>query len=566
MKKPIQCMVCLALIFILGLSSCRPSTGGDDPDDTVTGAPDAVQEREIPLVNDGQAAYALVYPHEASDVLIGDVNRLATRLEAVTGASFSVQTDRERIPGGKNELLIGGCNRDATKAVLSGLKYKDYAMVSATPHLVLAAHSEAYARKAIRCFIDRLSEENLIRENGGVALRWEGDYRYEATYEPSNVVLNGQDLSNYRIVYSAYSAYDRETAELLRLQIGESCGYVLDVVSDYTAESPYELLLGETSRNESRAFYGSSEVPGPMEYCFKADGTKFLIAGNGSFSTRQAGTSFAAQLKSSSGTWNQLQTEKTELLDQADFPDCTADLRFMTYNVLVEYAGWGSGGILTPDVSVRKEIVAKLILNYQPDILCLQEFFEAWRNSLPPMLGDDYEFICIDRENDGGKSNRTPLVYNKNRLKLIDSGYRDIGVISESDINRRVVTWAVLEIRQTGERFAVFGTHLTVENEAYRLQQIPMMAEQIELIRQAYGGIPAVAMGDFNTYHTGEAMKLFCQMTGMLISKDWFGVDHIYYTEGFEPVADGRECEKYTEYASDHKPIYADLNLKGNQT
>ena len=119
------------------------------------------------------------------------------------------------------------------------------------------------------------------------------------------------------------------------------------------------------------------------------------------------------------------------------------------------------------DVNIRKEIVASLILQDAPDVVALCEFFDNWRANLPQLVAKNYEFVCIDLAN--GSSNRTPLLYNRNRLRAVESGYAFLE--DRPTQNFRAITWAVFEDIKTGFQFAAFSTHLDSQSEALRVDQ-----------------------------------------------------------------------------------------------
>ena len=75
-------------------------------------------------------------------------------------------------------------------------------------------------------------------------------YHYGASALTYRSYVNGEDLT-YRIVYPASDAHAKEMAELASRYILEVCGVSCEVVSDATARTEGEILIGKTSRAAS---------------------------------------------------------------------------------------------------------------------------------------------------------------------------------------------------------------------------------------------------------------------------------------------------------------------------
>ncbi len=110
-------------------------------------------------------------------------------------------------------------------------------------------------------------------------------YQYlEVNYlETAN--LNGVDLSQYKIVYSDSDLdYAYTAAEYIQKQILLRTGRQVEIVEDNTAETTYEILVGNTNRLYSKSISAPSETA--MKFTFASNGTKialkadyFIIAG-----------------------------------------------------------------------------------------------------------------------------------------------------------------------------------------------------------------------------------------------------------------------------------------------
>ncbi len=336
----------------------------------------------------------------------------------------------------------------------------------------------------------------------------------------------------------------------------EATGLAFHVQADNETPCEYEILLGRVDREESRALYASSDAPDLMHYTVCVKGNKILIAGYDYFSTKQAILYVKEQL-AGGVVINAIPARINEAL-LAPFPEKAASIRALHYNILVEYIGWGCGGLLDGPVQTRVEPICGIIRGYDPDVLCLCEVFERWAMCLPMWLADRYQFVCLNRAD--GYSNRTVLAFKKNALRLIECGYEDIPAVKT--INKRVMVWALLEDRASGKRFIAVGTHWESTSDEDRQKQAVLMPELIQALRDRFCGTEVIAMGDFNGKMSAPSYKMFVEKSGMLDADgvDW-SVDHIFVTDGIKVMGTNREVEHFATQASDHKAVRCDFEV-----
>ncbi len=418
------------------------------------------------------------------------------------------------------------------------------------------------------------NSEQHARSVAEVAIRAanSGEYEPEKSLLKSfyTVRINGMSLAEYRIVYPEGNAVARANAEVVQAAIKKCIDQELPIVSDSSGVEAKEILVGITNRTESQ---GMSLAP--MEYTYAVSNGKLLVMSCDVFSEERFIGSFEGELCRYGGDLSNMKVKNTLV---ENIPAAAPDAyRFMQYNILVEYEGWGSGGIIKPELSYRQEPVTGLLLKYAPDVAVLCEVFPGWRAFLPELLGDEYAFAEIDLVNTPStvlQSNRTPIIYKKDKFDLVESGYRDIGIRSESGreerINYRVVTWAVLQDKSNGQRIAVFGTHWEANQHVptstpdAKLNQAKWMSEEIARITARYENIPVIAMGDLNSRsYSAEVEQLLrdSELTHFFAGEAWDKIDHIAYRGG-ALAARGIESGNYAEYASDHKPIWCDLKFE----
>jgi endonuclease/exonuclease/phosphatase family metal-dependent hydrolase len=277
------------------------------------------------------------------------------------------------------------------------------------------------------------------------------------------------------------------------------------------------------------------------------------------FSTEQAIVEVDTYVKQN-GTLDGMSVSEKDL--HKSFSENKGEYRFMEYNVLVEFPGWGSDKVDHPEVEIRKEITASMIKGYSPDVIVLCEMFENWSKQLGELLQDEYTLVEWSRSST--VSNRTPIAFKTSRFELIESGYTDIAVVES--INHRVVTHAVLKDKSTGEKIVVFGTHLESTNEDDRLKQVPLLKAAMDKITNKHSGATVVLMGDFNTAHYKTDARAYTalkqtlsDMKNVVEGKALESIQHIYVSKTATVKKVTIETGRYALQASDHKPVIVDI-------
>lgn len=553
----------LLLSFIL--SACDGISVTDrsgDTNDTLT-TEEENTSREIVLTSDGKAAFNIVIPEVCSEKISSAADALKKKLKEVTGAFFAVRDDYTRddqVVDSEGEIIIGDCKRTDAKNALATLKFRDYALSANDNNIMLSGYEDSKISAAVYELIDILSEENLTVTNGKTVLKWAGNYvKSTFTYKFENMTLNGVHISEYQIVYPAgdesdlYEAY----AQDIQKSIGRSCGSVLPIVSDATEAKTYEILIGKTNRAESAAFYSGAVATKSLEYGLRIQGEKILIAGGGYFSV-----GFAVDLFESEITG--LKEPLLDGLDQSkksmikDLPARSGTYRIMSYNILADYEGWGASHVPVSS-ELRQEFVSGLIREYQPDVIALQEVTPTWCERLPSLIGDDYDFVY--RKLTGGQANSCPLIYNKSKLTVVESGHINFWEGATAFLYQ-TVTWAVFEDKVTHERFAAFGTHWKTDDYlAKQLQEADDTANLIKSVQDEYN-VPVFAMGDFNALPSSQAYNLFLSAGGLKNATASQAVDHIFCSKDLTVTAKGSENSGGFQFGSDHYPVWIDVNLE----
>ena len=171
-------------------------------------------------------------------------------------------------------------------------------------------------------------------------------------------------------------------------------------------------------------------------------------------------------------------------------------------------------------------------------------------------------------------------MYRKDKYRLVDWGtfwlsetpdYASVGWDAKY---HRTCTWAVLENRETGERYAHVNTHLDNQGAEARVKGL-------ELVKQkaASFDMPVVVTGDFNfpkgsdlykklvadeltdVSAIAEAADSGCTAHGYSGAVEGNPIDFILVNDMITDVKSYNIMrEKYNDrYVSDHYPVYADM-------
>jgi len=227
----------------------------ETPEETPAETPAAVKEA-IALIKDGKCGYTIVRPELASDELkttiIGLKNDLGKLMDSGTPviAEDWLNPFTNQQPG-ELEILVGNCNRDETRAALTGLKYNDWTVDIVGKKLIIAGFTEEATFKALEYFYDNFMD--TAEKGEDLNFTPEDCYTGKAEYSIDDITVSGSSLSGYSIVIpSLCGMTEKAAAEELSRYLSEMTGYFINVVKDTANESDKEILVGKTNRAASK--------------------------------------------------------------------------------------------------------------------------------------------------------------------------------------------------------------------------------------------------------------------------------------------------------------------------
>ncbi|MBR2432026.1 MAG: endonuclease/exonuclease/phosphatase family protein, partial [Clostridia bacterium] len=324
----------------------------------------------------------------------------------------------------------------------------------------------------------------------------------------------------------------------------------LDVVNDGWAKEVngeyvyYGSIVGIKTQNFDRNFSGIGYMT------VKTDTEEYTVYAGYRAADHSRSVQYVATAAIASGEYNDYLTVlqsfiKTSAPARAE----GTTYRVMQYNLMKDGEGWGGSALEIPYLasSVRKNITSAAIEGYAPDVIVINERFDdTWAD-----LGLSEKYVVI-----GDSDNRNAIVYNKDVFEEVTSGSKPF---TEADgTNNRNVSYAILK---DGEQMiAVFATHWGTDSAKHASQLSDMQACMGEVLTGDYANIPVVILGDFNTLKNGTGYTALLGETYTDAVTSATSVDHIA-VKGFEVVGQGMDTQSYTKFASDHKPIYADIAI-----
>ena len=275
--------------------------------------------------------------------------------------------------------------------------------------------------------------------------------------------------------------------------------------------------------------------------------------------------------------------------------------RIMSFNVLAD--DWNNKPAVTDE---RANQGFNTIERYQPDVVGLQEFDDAWYSKAKTLL-DGYKVINADNNKPFGATNYSTLAYNTSKVKVIEYSQEALFTNDTPNVCRNV-TIGVFEFiagENIGKQFMVSSTHWDL-TETNRIIQASDLVGKLKKWEEKYPDLPLVMTGDFNTreettsYNTfmneGDYIdtKLEAQEKGIIGNSVHLGtpmrtsdrdyknpnhiyrgpatfssanilmgtcIDHIFATTDVTSLYHSLIIDEDALNASDHAPIYSDLQF-----
>lgn len=562
--------------------------GGNNGGDNATVDPILAE-----IVKNGVSQYTLVYPDSCSNTVFSAIINMMTEIQLLTGArvNYATASSVKSNSTGKY-ILVGATTLPETQSALESLESNEdaFTIKKVGDHIVIAAHFDAGVTDAIKYFIDNQLKSNYDATTKTLTLK-EYSYSGTKTFVSS---FNVKDISKYTIVYSSAVDGFKEVAQNLRTLIQEATGITLDICKDTgTSESSYEILVGNTNRSLSRKCY--KDGIRLMEYKVVVENGQLQIVCGGPYSAKLGASALIDTVfTGSSASLSEGTHLETNLATESVSHKYGTDIRIMTANLLAQSANSVSAGF--PHSTARIEIFAKILVDYTPDIIGVQEVDGSFHDPINYYLklikdtyGIEYSTTAMNKNGSAVanfviyRSDKYRLDYQKAELPSYANVY--------SSLYHSILTSAKFtSIADPSVEVALLSAHWHWETEAQAnadpndppKQQIDamQMAAEFKALQAQYPNARIFLTGDFNSHRfqrkyfnemldeiNGEIASDIATANGVIIPsfqhytpKQY--IDHIISTDGSFDVLIHAGTNNHSAKLTDHQPVYADIVFK----
>lgn len=233
----------------------------------------------------------------------------------------------------------------------------------------------------------------------------------------------------------------------------------------------------------------------------------------------------------------------------------------------------------------RCELAVRFLRQEQAaaDVIGVQEATPEWMRVLTEGL-PDYDYVGVGRDNGSDKGEYSAVFYKKDKYRVLDSGtfwLSETPEVPSKDWDAactRICSYALLEDKQTGARFAHANSHFDHVGEVAQQNEAKLVSA---FVRDKFADVPCAFTADMNVLPTSEPYRI---MTASLrdaavtctdsVKRGTFHnahpdkitdstIDYVLYAGAWEPVHFRTVTVGIDDrFVSDHFPVYADMKLK----
>ena len=544
--KRIFCAL-LSCITVFSLAACgkQSSVSLESAEASANPSPNPASPTELKIVSDNASYYTIIYSAIAENWEKNAATRFQSVVKALTGVTIPVKADTQTRVG--KEIIIGTTTNRSNEYKYA--EYDDfkngYACFVSYERLVLLAGSEAGMYVALREFFDDTFDVDI---DNALSKLSNTDFYVSSKYKSSSIVnstlfpYTEDDLSEYKIVYSASDEYQKRAAYILQENIAKSFGYTLPLTT--TSDSKSFTFASNTSVSNGKfkvSVSGTKITIGANDYYGLFGGANHFGVTSSYFPIRN-GYSYTGDFRNYIAASSLEESTKYAYNRQGN-------LRLMYYNVL-----WDNS---TTNPSTERSILqAEIIKQYKPDVLSCQEFDKNKRDSTKDHNGTNdpnYSLVKLlqkhgyeetidprvknaDTTENGGYGttggtkvtvngstyytfyNCVPLFYNTKTTRYIDGAFywyknqidaENEGNCGISDCASKSANWGLFEKIETGDRYIVINTHMCTRSDGVKGKQAEELIALIKTITEKYPNVPIFLGGDLNGGYSAQNCTKF---------------------------------------------------------
>lgn len=170
-------------------------------------------------------------------------------------------------------------------------------------------------------------------------------------------------------------------------------------------------------------------------------------------------------------------------------------LRVMTFNIRLENKDDGPN-----NWELRYQQVGEFLNKSKADIIGLQEVKQLQLNDIQASL-TNYSYVGVARDDGKQEGEYNPIFYNKQKFNLKSSGTFWLSTTPTTPSKswgarcKRIVTWAILQDKETFKSIVAVNTHFDHISDLARQNSAILLKERIG---RMVNGLPVVLTGDLN--------------------------------------------------------------------
>lgn len=595
MKKLLSLV--LALIFIMSclatMSSCAILdifNTEDTPDEDVPPViePPVTEETDVAIIKDGAPQFTIVYPDGSSVELREKLTTLTAQIKETTGVTMTPIKASEATDPNARYILLGATGHEASFAAMGSLSNNEdaYNIAAESRHIAFVAHFESTLLTAIDYYTFNSIKDNYDSETETLVF----EDRNRKGKAPLATAFDMNDIDKYTIIYSPEMPDYYNTAVSIKNHIASVTGVSLKIRKDYEViESPYEIIVGNTNRYISQKNYKNSA--NLMEYRIVVDKGCLQVVCGGLYSANSVLPQLFDSLltKSSVVIKNGIPLSGNMAQEKVPLSEGT-DVRVMTANLLAQSSASAAAGF--PPSIERAEIFAKILLDYSPDFVGVQEadanyaramshYFEVIKKT----YGIEYSSTKTDID---GTPIANYILYRSDKytLKSQKAELPSYAVTSTSNFYHSVLSSAMFVSKSNPSiEIGMLSAHWHWEQESAVVgtpkQKVDadQMAAEYNRLQKAHPNAKIFCTGDFNSHRfknkyfneflaaiNGAVASTIAKNNGVLTPsfqhytpKQY--IDHIISTDGTFDVLKHAGTNNHSNKLTDHQPVYADIKF-----
>ena len=400
-------------------------------------------------------------------------------------------------------------------------------------------------------------------------------------------------MENCAIVYATEPLGFEASAGMLQAAIEEMTGIRPPVWSEEEANSaPFEILIGRTNRPLSRECYSRAGEKLLMTFTLLSDAQSLQIACGGPHSARLGVAALVDAI--AKGSLSEALGVKQDLAPEHLPLTQGADMRIMSANVLGECYRRKSALERYPVSCERAEILAKLLVDYTPDLVGVQEMDVNYHEPLlhyfqilKQHYGVEYSILLTHHL---CKTNDCPLIYRSDKYRVIHQRFTPPRYAPEyldekypTQYPCGVAGAVFASLSNPSLQTALLSNHWHWEKEdkasvppRQQLDAEDLSATVLEL-EASYPGVHVFSTGDFNNHRfEGKYFEQFLSATNGVPAEQiaeangvhtpglvhlGYLIDHIVGRKGSFDVLLHRPTLNRSNVLTDHQPIFADIKF-----